>query len=124
MPAEEAAAWLDGFNPQPISDEKVEVDRHDPTFPVRVPLCSGAAQPCLGWLLVGPRPDGTPLGEDERETLVEIADPIARAVRIVMKRDTQEREVADLLDAHRRRIEELEARLGDRPAGYPAAVRK
>lgn len=124
MPGEEAAAWLGGFNPQPISDEKVEVDRQDPTFPVRVPLCSGAAHPCLGWLLVGPRPDGTPLGEDERETLVEIADPIARAVRIVMKRDTQEREVADLLDAHRRRIEELEARLGDCPAGYPAAIRK
>ncbi len=121
---EEASGWLAGFSPQPNSEEKFEIDREDPVFPVRVPLCTGAAQPCLGWLLVGPRPDGTPLGEDERETLVEIADPIARAVRIVMKRDSQEREVAEMLDAHRRRIEELEARLGETRAGYPAAARK
>ena len=125
---EEASRWLEGFTPGPVSDEKIECDRDDPIFPVRVPLCSASTNACLGWLVVGPRPDGTSIGEDEREVLVEVADPVSRAVRIVLKRDSQEREVAELLDSHRRRLDELEARLGQAapvaPLPFKAANRK
>jgi hypothetical protein len=107
---EEAQAWARGFTANAAS-EKIICDPIDPIFPVRVQLCS-AGGVCLGWLACGPRPDNTSFGQDERETLVEIADPVARAIRIVLKRETSEREVAELLEAHRRRIEDLEARLG------------
>ena len=65
----------------------------------------------LGWLLVGPRPDGTSLSKDEREILEEIADPIARAIRIVIKREKEEQDVTDMMNSLARRIEEIEARL-------------
>jgi len=59
-------------------------------FPTIVPLRIGHQQVEIGTLLVGPRPDGSPVGKDEREALAGIADPIARAVRIVAMREQQE----------------------------------
>lgn len=116
---EEAQAWLAGFSAAPEA-EKIACDPSDPVFPVRVPLCTAQSRTCLGWLLIGPRPDGTQVSGDEREALGEIADPVARAVHIVVKRERQEGEIAALLDEQRRRIEALEARLGARPAADAA----
>jgi hypothetical protein len=59
-------------------------------FPLSVPLRIGHQQTDIGTLLVGPRPDGSPVGKDEREALAEIADPIARAIRIVREREGRE----------------------------------
>ncbi|MGQ0557979.1 MAG: hypothetical protein ACT4OE_00070 [Sphingosinicella sp.] len=66
-------------------------DVSDSLFPLRVPLTvrHGAAEP-VGWLLLGPRPDGSLYGRDERDTLAEIADPVARAIRIVLAREARE----------------------------------
>jgi hypothetical protein len=66
----------------------------------------------LGWLLVGPRPDGSIAGSDEREALEEdIAVPLARSLRIVLNREAEKQELLQLLEAHRQRIERIERAL-------------
>ncbi|WP_114228712.1 MULTISPECIES: hypothetical protein [Sphingomonas] len=64
-----------------------------------------------GWVLVGPRPDGSPLGKDEREALESVLDPVSRAIRIVRTREEREARQAALLDGIGRRLAALEARL-------------
>lgn len=68
-------------------------------FPVSVPLRVEYRRVEIGALLVGPRPDGSAPGKDEREALAEIADPIARAVRIVrLREETQHRQESELAE--------------------------
>jgi hypothetical protein len=89
-------------------------------FPVRVPLRVEYQRMEIGALLVGPRPDGSAPGKDEREALAEIADPIARAVRIVRRREEtqhrQESEMAELRAALQRLIRSEAGRSGTLPA--------
>jgi hypothetical protein len=103
----ETNAWLQTFAADP---DKEECEPDDKIFRIRVPLCAHG-EVCLGWLLIGPRPDGTSLSKDEREILEEVADPIARAIRIVIKREREEQDVLDALQSLTRRIEDIEARL-------------
>lgn len=56
-------------------------------WPTEVPLRIAHQDVRVGTLLVGPRPDCTTVGKDELEALVEIADPVARAIRIVQERE-------------------------------------
>jgi hypothetical protein len=65
----------------------------------------------IGVILVGPRPDGSIPSKDEQKALTGVSEPIARAIRNVIKREVREREVADLITANAKRIEELESRL-------------
>jgi hypothetical protein len=60
----------------------------------------------VGWLSVGPRPDGSPPGRDEREALKTIAPSIARAIHIIQHREIRER----LLDARIGALENRESR--------------
>ncbi|RZI61344.1 MAG: hypothetical protein EOP94_00845 [Zymomonas sp.] len=81
-------------------------------FPVSVPLRVEYQQMEIGALLVGPRPDGSAPGKDEREGLAEIADPIARAIRIVrLREETQHRLVSEIAEvrAALRRLTGLES---------------
>jgi len=110
---EDTTRWLKGFMADP---EKKLCDGSDPLFRVRVPLCANE-QLCVGWLLVGPRPDGSSVGDDERKTLVAVADPVARAIRIVRKRDDDDREISGRMQEFARRIEALEAGLLGAPSG-------
>ena len=72
----------------------VDADSTDiSSFPLAVPLRAGREGVELGTLLVGPRPDGSAPGQDEREALHEVAGPIARAMRVVMLREAKEREI-------------------------------
>jgi hypothetical protein len=73
-----------------IEGERVAARGGDGDFPLAVPLRIGHQQAEIGTLLVGPRPDGSLPGKDEREALAEIADPVARAVRIVAMREERE----------------------------------
>jgi hypothetical protein len=88
--------------------------RSDPIFPERVPLRADGVE-MQGWLLVGPRPDGSPHGKVERAALVEIADLVARALAIARSRQTQNTllngVIADLLA----RIERLERNVRAKP---------
>jgi len=97
------------------------VDHEDALFPLRIPLRSGhgADDAPVGWLLLGPRPDGSLYGKDELDALNEIADPVARAVRIVQLREARERESRAGAARQERRIKALEkavAALTPRPA--------
>ena len=77
----------------------------DQTSRFRVPLRSKTdGGELIGWLLVGPRPDGSLLSKDEQRALIDVADPMTRAIRIVARREQREHALG-------RRIEALEARL-------------
>ena len=72
-------------------------------FPMRLKLRprSSRQEGELGWILLGPRPDGSFFGKDEREVLSEIVDPAARAIEIVLLREKKEAQ----LDARLRALE-------------------
>ncbi|HZW17007.1 MAG TPA: hypothetical protein VFF66_12255 [Brevundimonas sp.] len=96
------------------------VDRRDPDWPLRLALPAGGGA-VAGWLLLGPRPDGSLPGKEDREALEAIAEPVGRAIRVAQRR---EQDAA----AARARFERLEAsvralrrRLG---SPSPAAVTK
>ena len=100
---------LRGWLKQDAPDDSVETldcKRSDPLFPMRIPLrvrhSNGAP---LGWLLLGPRPDGSFYGKAERAVLGEIADPVARALNIVRQREQRQAR-------HEARLAALEAKLG------------
>ena len=103
---EEWAAAIDLECRQPICELS------DRKFPLRVPLVPAHGDTgLLGYILIGPRPDGSVLSKEEQRTLVEVAEPVARAVRNVIKREKREHEIAALIATHEGRIDRLEARL-------------
>ncbi|MDB5420345.1 MAG: hypothetical protein JWR59_292 [Brevundimonas sp.] len=75
------------------------IDRRDATWPLRLALPGGGA--AVGWMLLGPRPDGTLPRTDERDALEDIAEPVGRAIRVARRRE------ADAVSA-RLRFERLE----------------
>ncbi len=83
-----------------------EADAAD--FPLAVPLRVRHSSAEVGTLLVGPRPDGSRLGKDEREALEEVADPVARAIRIVRAREEGEAATSKALAAIQRRLTRIE----------------
>lgn len=117
------------FRTRGISKEKVEEWReetpdwnkvqgevwhtHDKLFPVRVLLRPGEGEEPLGYILIGPRPDGSLPSKDEQKVLKEVAEPIARAVKNVIKRVAYERRLESLIESNSRRLSALEARLID-----------
>jgi hypothetical protein len=78
-------------------------------IPLRVRHARGKP---LGWLLLGPRPDGSFYGKAERAVLAEIADPLARALHIVQQRALREARLEARLGA-------LEAKVGALVRGKP-----
>jgi hypothetical protein len=108
--APEAAAWLDG-NVLDGSAERVICNYGDPVFPARVPLRVRHGAQLVGWLLLGPRPDGSFYGKDEQEALAEIADPVARAVQVVLLRDAREAAARRQGEEQERRLTALERQL-------------
>jgi hypothetical protein len=82
---EAVAAWRAGWTP-PQDDAACQWDRQDPLFPARLRLHADGAG-TIGWLLLGPRPDGSFYGKDEREALLAIAEPVARALHIARRRE-------------------------------------
>ena len=84
----------------------------DRLFPIRVRLVpSSDDEEPIGYLLVGARPDGSIPSHDEQKALKEVSEAVARAIRTVIKREAREQQVAELITANTRRIEELEALL-------------
>ena len=94
--------WLSGFDPASCRDELCTAS--DKLFPIRVPLQTPMDERLAGWLLVGPRPDGSLLSKDEQEALVEVAVPITRAIRIVTRRQLHESTIVSRIEALERRL--------------------
>lgn len=127
-----SAIIVDGevFRSRDISIDDVEIWRHskfaadytsdiceatDKTFPIRVPLVpSSDKEEPIGFLLVGPRPDGSIPSRDEQKALKGVSEDIARAIRTVIKREAREADVIALITANARRIDELESLLRDK----------
>lgn len=86
--AEVAQKWAQG----PHSADHGQGGRNDALFPTRLAL-EAEAIGRVGWLVLGPRPDGSSYGKDEREVLSEIADPIARAIEIARMREHRDDEL-------------------------------
>ena len=104
--AKEWASNLDLECDQPICEIA------DRKFPLRVPLIPEHGDTrLLGYILIGPRPDGSVLSKEEQKTLIEVAEPVSRAVRNVIKRERREHEVAATIGLHEARIAELEEKL-------------
>ena len=103
----------------PGGERALDCDRKDMIFPVRLRLCiENADEPeTIGWLLLGPRPDGSLFGKDEREALGAIAGPVARAIHIAQLRERREAEAERRLGA----LETLTARLASVVGGATAA---
>jgi hypothetical protein len=114
LSVEDVEAWrTTGFAQDYKSDICEPSDRQ---FPVRVPLVpSSDDEEPIGYLLVGPRPDGSIPSRDEQKALKEVSESIARAIRNVIKREAREFQVAELIADNARRIEALEALLGGGP---------
>jgi hypothetical protein len=121
---EQVEAWRATIEGRTFTDDICEAQ--DKLFPIRVPLVpSSDNEAPLGFIVVGPRPDGSIPSKDEQKALAGVSEPIARAVRNVIKRQARERQVLDLIDGNARRIGELEALLAtatQRPRRGPKLV--
>ena len=113
--AEEVEEWRRTSEGQSLEEDSAE--SKDRLFPVRLPLVpsSDDVEP-IGYILVGPRPDGSIASKDEQNALEEVSESIARGIRNVIKRQARERQVMDRIEANTRRIEQLEALLSGRPS--------
>jgi len=120
-------AAIRGVSADAVEDWRIGFDREtcrkdlcstgDKLLPIRVPLETTVDQSEIGWLFIGPRPDGSLLSKDEQTALAEVAGPITRAIRIVARRDERERILLGKLEEQQQRITILEKRL-------PKATRK
>jgi hypothetical protein len=107
---DEVEAWRTGTFAQDYKSDICEPS--DKLFPIRVPLVpSSDKEEPIGYLLVGPRPDGSIPSRDEQKALKEVSESIARAIRTVIKREARELQISELIAANTRRIEELEGLL-------------
>ena len=126
------------FRTRGISKDKVEewrtqnpdwasskdISHRDKLFPLRVPLRVGIDDEPLGFILVGPRPDGSVPSKDEQKALREVAEPIARGIKNVIKRVAYERRLEALIESNARRLNELEARILDSSLGAIASPQR
>lgn len=118
-PEAAVAAWLDAH----MGAAPERVSRGDTLFPLRLPLDVRDAGPpeTIGWLLLGPRPDGSFFQRDELEALRELADPIARAIQIALTRTARERSLAAELRSLKAEIKAIGALVAaDRTAMRPS----
>jgi hypothetical protein len=111
LAVEEVESWRSSVFAQDYKSDICEAS--DRLFPIRVPLIpSSDREEPIGYLLVGPRPDGSIPSRQEQKALAGVSEDIARAIRTVIKREAREGEVADLISDNCRRIQALEALIG------------
>lgn len=101
----EVLRWLVVWKPK---DDRTALDcvPDDHMFPLRLEVETSAG--AFGWLVIGPRPDGSIAGEDEQEALEKIAGTLGRSIRIVLTREQQNEELMRLLQGHSDRISKIE----------------
>ena len=99
--AEEVEGWQRHWLPR--AGPVIDCDPRDELFPLRLALHMDNSDN-IGWILLGPRPDGSFYGKEEREALAGAARPIARSIYIVRRRCAEH----EALEA---RLAAIEARL-------------
>ncbi|TKD53143.1 hypothetical protein [Sphingomonas baiyangensis] len=107
---ETVAAWREGCDP---ACEDADTARRDTLFPLRLALGTEDTGH-VGWLLLGPRPDGSKPGKDERQVLSEIVGPAARALSIARQRTAREGALLRAMHAIEARLGALEAKAASR----------
>lgn len=111
LTVDEVEAWRTSLPAQDFKSDTCEPS--DRQLPIRVPLIpSSDKEEPIGYLLVGPRPDGSIPSHQEQKALREVSEEIARAIRTVIKREAREAHVAEAIADSARRIEALEALFG------------
>lgn len=115
LTVDEVEAWRTSVFAQDYKSDICESS--DRLFPIRAPLVpSSDEEDPIGYLLVGPRPDGSIPSRAEQKALAEVSEEIARAIRTVIKREAREAQINELIADNSRRIEALEALFGgERP---------
>jgi hypothetical protein len=98
-----------------VDEVGLRVDKCDPVWPLRLALPAGGGA-VTGWLLLGPRPDGTLPGKDEREALEAIAEPVGRAIRVAQRREQDAAAARARFEKLEASVRSLKRRLGARPA--------
>jgi hypothetical protein len=103
-----AQRWLGRWKAPPPTDLFDQDDDRD--FPIRMALrCPfGRAR---GWLLLGPRPDGTLYGKDDLDALAAIAPRLRQTIFSVLEREKDQRAAKADLDRLAAKICKLEAAL-------------
>ncbi len=102
------AEVLRWFVSQKLIDDRHVLDcvPEDKLFPVRLEVETSTG--AFGWVLIGPRPDGSIAGKDEQKAVRNISSILGRSIRIVLTREQEKQEMHRLLDAHGQRIERIE----------------
>ena len=106
---EDAVAWL-------AATAAPDAPARDSLFPA-VWRLAGEGEPASGLLVLGPRPDGSLLGKDERETLGAIAEPAGGSLATALALDAERQSL-------RARITELEVGLAGLLAEPTARARR
>lgn len=92
-------------------DGGLHTNDDDPLLPTRLDL-EAPGHGHIGWLLLGPRPDGSTIGKDEREALDAIADPLARALCVAQERTARDEARQKIVAKFERKQADLTRRLG------------
>ncbi len=108
---EEVERWRG--SPESANITEQDCESSDKLFPVRLALVpSSDDEAPIGFVLVGPRPDGSIIGKDEQKALAGVSESIARAIRNVIRREEQEAKINDMIASQARRLDEIEAAFG------------
>jgi hypothetical protein len=106
--------WLSRWKAPALAGLFDQADDRD--FPIRMALrCPYGA--IRGWLLLGPRPDGSLYGTDDLDALKAIAPSLRRTIFSVVEREKERRAAKAGLDRLVARISELEAALAENGDG-------
>jgi hypothetical protein len=104
-----AQRWLSRWRAPPSTDLFDQDDDRD--FPIRMALkCPFGKE--RGWLLLGPRPDGSLYGKDDLDALAAVAPPLGRTIFSVLEREKEQRSAKAGLNRLTAKICKLEAALG------------
>ncbi|MEO6152507.1 MAG: hypothetical protein ABIT09_06460 [Croceibacterium sp.] len=96
--------WLSAHDPA-----ATELDREDRLLPLRIGLGQLPDQGPV-YLLLGTRPDGTMPGKDERDAARAVADPLARALSVTVRRMARDHALHTTLSDLGARLARLETR--------------
>jgi hypothetical protein len=100
--------WKNKYDPK-FDRNVLDCVPEDHEFPLRLEVETSAES--FGWLLIGPRPDGSIPGEDEQEALEKIAGTLGRSVRIVLSREEERQHMMKLIEDQGERLARIEKAL-------------